>query len=71
MLAPERFRFGTRQGLERSLVGVVVEAISGGCATIATVHRVESRARHGDFQHSPRLYVLTRALRELQSLLQR
>jgi hypothetical protein len=57
MLAPKGLGLDARQRLERALVGIVVEAAPGKCATVAAGHRVESRARHGDFQHSPRLYV--------------
>ena len=42
---------------------LVVEAVGAECtAPVAANHRVGGRARHGDFRHSPRLYVLTRPL---------
>jgi hypothetical protein len=62
MVAPERLGLGTRHRLEGGPIGValvIVEGRSRGRATIATGHRVEGGARHGDFQHSPRLYVET------------
>ena len=57
VIAAKGLGFGTRQRPERGLVRVVVEARTKGRAPIATGHRVDGGARHGDFQHSPRLYV--------------
>ena len=49
-LSPRQRRVG-------GVFGLVIEGAPRRRTLIATGHRVEGRARDGDFQHSPRLYV--------------
>ena len=72
MVAPEGLGLGTRHRRERGLIGVAIGIVEGclrGRATVATGHRVEGGARHGDFQHSPRLYVETHPRRKPRAVI--